>query len=224
MNGLFVTGSGTGVGKTHVLCGLVGELVARGATPRVMKPLVTGFDPDAPETSDTGALLAALGRALDARSIESVSPWRFAAALSPDRAALREGRAVDFAQLVAACRPRPDDGPLLIEGIGGVMVPVDDAHTVLDWIAALRMPALLVTGSYLGSLSHALTAAFALRARGVPLAAIVVSESAEPALGLDEQRSTLARFVAPAPVLTWARGAARSEPPILDVVGARLGA
>ena len=65
----------------------------------------------------------------------------------------------------------------LIEGIGGVMAPLDARHTVLDWIAALGAPALLVVGSYLGTLSHSLTAAAALRQRGVALLGVVVSES-----------------------------------------------
>lgn len=224
MSGLFVTGSGTGVGKTHVLCGLVAELRARGVAPHVMKPLVTGFDPGAPALSDTGALLAALGRPLDARSIEAVSPWRFAAALSPDRAAEREQRAIDFAELVGACRARSPTEPLLIEGIGGVMVPIDREHTVLDWIAALEMPALLVAGSYLGSLSHTLTAALALRATNVGLAAVVVSESADPALGLAEHKATLERFLGPAPVLTWPRDATHPNPPLLEALEAHLAA
>lgn len=222
MSGLFVTGSGTGVGKTHVLCGLVAELRARGVAPRVMKPLVTGFDADAPALSDTGALLAALGRPVDARSIEAVSPWRFTAALSPDRAAEREGRSIDFGQLVGACRARSPAEPLLIEGIGGVMVPIDREHTVLDWIAALEMPALLVAGSYLGALSHTLTAALALRAAGIALAAVVVSESTDAALGLGEHKATLERFLAPAPVLTWPRNATHADPPLLETLEAHL--
>lgn len=223
MSGLFVTGSGTGVGKTRVLCALIAALGARGVTPRVMKPLVTGFDARAPQTSDTGALLGALGLTAAGAALAAVSPWRFAAALSPDAAAAREGRTIDFAELVDACRARASDGPLLVEGIGGVMVPIDREHTVLDWMAALGLPALLVTGSYLGSLSHTLTAAHALGTRGVTLAAVVVSESAAPALPLTEQRDTLARFLHGVPVLTWARHATRSVPPALDVLGPHLG-
>src|SRR3546814_8137834 len=79
-----------------------------------------------------------------------MSPWRFRAPLSPDMAAAREGRTVPFDDLVDHCRDRlaAAAGPLLIEGVGGAMVPLDECHTVLDWMAALALPALLVSGTY----------------------------------------------------------------------------
>ena len=66
---------------------------------------------------------------------------------------------------------------MLVEGVGGAMVPLDAEHTVRDWIAALKHPALLIAGSYLGTISHTLTAAEALLSRGVAIAAIVINES-----------------------------------------------
>jgi dethiobiotin synthetase len=87
------------------------------------------------------------------------------------------------------------------------MVPLDAEHTVLDWIAALGAPALLVVGSYLGTLSHSLTAAGALRARGVTIAGIVVSESEVEPVPAAETAATLARFVAPVPLLVLPRAA-----------------
>ncbi len=76
-------------------------------------------------------------------------------------------------------------------------MPLTERETVADWIAALEVPALLVTGSYLGTLSHTLTAAEALKARGVPLAAVIVSESADSPVPLSETVETLERFVTP---------------------------
>ena len=69
------------------------------------------------------------------------------------------------------------DTTILIEGVGGLMSPVTAEATGLDWLKALDLPALLVSGSYLGAISHALTAVETLRARGVPLTGIAVSES-----------------------------------------------
>ncbi len=196
MKALFVTSSGTGVGKTFVMRGLIGRLLGEGRRIEALKPVISGFDPVAPSASDTGALLEALGEPASPERVERVSPWRFAAPLSPDMAASREGRSIDFERLVGYCRQRiaGDADVVLIEGIGGVMVPLDERHTVLDWIAALDMPALLVVGSYLGTLSHTLTAASALRARRVALR-VVVSESEESPVPLDETLSTLARHL-----------------------------
>jgi dethiobiotin synthetase len=81
-----------------------------------------------------------------------------------------------------------------LEGIGGIMVPFDPSHTVLDLITALRLPLLLVAGSYVGTISHTLTALQVLARRNVEVAAVVVSESASSAAPLDETVATLARF------------------------------
>ena len=191
----FVTGTGTDVGKTFVTARLIRRLRACGQPVDAIKPLVSGFDAGALSASDPGVLLDALGRPITASTVEQVSPWRFAAPLSPDIAAAREGRAVDFKELVAYCRKRDvSRGVLLIEGVGGVMVPLDDRHTVLDWITALRAPVIVVAGSYLGTISHTLTALHVLAGRNLDIAAVVVSESLVPGASLDESVATIARF------------------------------
>lgn len=214
---LFVTATGTGIGKTYVTAGLA-RLLRRRVTPvRALKPVLSGYDPAAPQTSDTGVLLDALGLPATADAIAATSPWRFAAPLSPDMAARREGRDVPFDELVAFCQAAmAQPGPLLIEGVGGVMVPLDGHHTVLDWMAALGCPALLVTGSYLGTLSHTLTALAALRGAGVPVAGIAVNESAD-SVPLDDLRVSLAAHRGGVPIHLVRRG---EEPTALaDLLG-----
>lgn len=202
MKALFVTGAGTGVGKTLVTTLLIRALVAAGRPVRAAKPVISGFDEADAAASDSALLLAALEIPLTSEAISAVSPWRFRAPLSPDMAAAREGKHIDFKALLAysAGLLHGDEDMTLIEGVGGVMVPLTEKETVLDWIAALGIPALLVTGSYLGALSHALTAAQALASRNVPLAAVVVSESQGGAVPLEETRATLARFLPETPV------------------------
>ena len=199
MRAFFVTASGTEVGKTVVACLLCRQLSAVGKRVRAVKPVITGFADGAPGGTDTALLLDAQGLDATPEAIAEASPWRFSAALSPDMAARREGRSIDFGQLVDFCRGLRDEAGdvLLIEGLGGVLVPLTERETVADWIAALAVPALLVTGSYLGTLSHTLTAAEALKARGVPLAAVIVSESADSPVPLAETVETLERFVTP---------------------------
>lgn len=207
MSGLFISGAGTGVGKTFVTTILCRQLGRQGRPVRALKPVISGFSVETAAQSDTGLLLAAQGLGGSEETIETVSPWRFAAALSPDMAARREGRKIDFEALLAYCRREMAirQRTLLIEGVGGVMVPLDDRHLVVDWMAALGLPALLVTGSYLGSLSHALTAAQALRSRGIALAAVVVSESPDSPVPLAESAGCLGRFLEGVPVLTVGR-------------------
>jgi dethiobiotin synthetase len=217
MTVFFITSSGTDIGKTFVTLQLLAELKSAGRRVQALKPVASGFDAAHPEHSDSALLLRAQGLELTAANLDAVSPWRFAAPLSPDMAASREQRSIPFHELVATCRAASERAEVtLIEGIGGVMVPLDGRHTVLDWIAALGVPALLVVGSYLGALSHGLTAATALRNRGTALAGVVVSESQAQPVSAHETAATLARFVAPAPVRVLPRAATVPLLPLLD--------
>jgi dethiobiotin synthetase len=199
---IFVTATGTDVGKTFVTSGLIRHFRASGRAVDALKPVASGFDPTALATSDPGVLLAALGRPVTIEEIERIAPWRFAAPLSPDIAAAREGRVIEFDALLDFCRrAAATRNLLLIEGIGGIMVPLDDKHTVLDWMKALRIPVLLVVGSYLGTISHALTALHVLAQRNIDIAAVVVSESEVSGASLDETVDTIARFAQPLDVI-----------------------
>jgi dethiobiotin synthetase len=196
MSAIFITATGTDIGKTFIAAGLIRTLRRLDRAVDARKPLVTGYDPAAAILSDPGTLLAALGRPVNEAEIARISPWRFAAALSPGMAARREDRAIDVDALVQFCRDAAKNyvGTLLIEGIGGVMVPLDDSRTVLDWMSATNIPVLLVTGSYLGSLSHTLTSREALRRRGIRVRLIVVNESPGSPAPLEETVATLQRF------------------------------
>jgi dethiobiotin synthetase len=207
MSAIFVTATGTDIGKTFVAAGLIRQWRLKGRAVAAIKPVVTGFAPDAAAGSDPGVLLAALGRPVTPAEIERIAPWRFAAPLSPDMAARREGRALDFDALVAFCRQAMAASPglVLIEGIGGVMVPLDDTRTVLDWIAALNVPTLVVAGSYLGSLSHALTCLDAIARRGLAVKALVVNETANSTVPLADTVETLSRFAASIPIVALPR-------------------
>jgi dethiobiotin synthetase len=214
MSAFFVTGSGTEIGKTFVTAALIHELRHRNRPVAALKPVASGFDPAHPENSDPDTLLAALGEPTTIEVLDRIAPWRFRAPLSPDMAAARESRAIDFAALVEHSRNAIATAPgtLLIEGVGGVMVPLDERHTVLDWIAALRIPALVVGGSYLGAISHALTALDALRRRDIAVAAVVVNETPQSSVVLDETAATIARFSGHTPVIALPRLAHADEP------------
>ena len=199
MSALFVTGTGTEIGKTLVAAALCRQLRASGRPVRALKPVMSGYDPAAPHESDAGVLLASLGESVTDATVENIAPWRFTAPLSPDMAAAREGRRLDLAAIVAFCRTAEGE-PLLIEGVGGVMVPLDDRHTVIDWMAALGAPALVVAGSYLGTISHTLTALAALRARAIPIAALVISESPASPVPPAETAEAIAKHAGSVPI------------------------
>jgi dethiobiotin synthetase len=215
---IFVTGTGTDVGKTFLSAALIRHWRAAGHAVKAFKPVASGFDPATAQTSDPGVLLAALGCPIT--DIDAISPWRFAAPLSPDMAAAREGRTLDFDAIVEFSRRAAKTADrVLIEGVGGIMVPLDERHTVLDWMSALRPPVLLVAGSYLGTISHTLTALRVLAQRNLTVVAVAVSESAVPGAPLDETVATIARFADLIEVVAVRRlsGEAHSHPAVARI-------
>lgn len=199
MTAIFITATGTDVGKTFVAASLIRHLRQMGQVVDAIKPVVSGFDADHPEASDSGILLRALGLPVTPQEIERISPWRFRAALSPDLAAQREGRRIDVDAVISFCQDAIEQRQdiLLIEGIGGIMVPLYEQRTVLDVMMALQLPLILVAGSYLGTISHTLTALDALFRRDMKLLAIIVSETLSSAVPLDDTVATIARFAQP---------------------------
>jgi dethiobiotin synthetase len=196
VSAIFITGTGTEVGKTFVAASLIRQLRSMGRSVEAIKPVVSGFDPEQLAASDPGVLLEALGFPTTLPNVERIAPWRFRAALSPDAAARVEDRRIDVDEVIAFCRSAIAQRQeiLLIEGVGGIMVPLDDRHTVLDWMSALRLPVLLVAGSYLGTISHTLTALRVLAERNLTVVAVAVSESVTPGAPLEETVATIARF------------------------------
>lgn len=196
MQPFFITAAGTDLGKTLVTTTLCYQLKRAGKNVTALKPVISGYDP-ANEGSDTALILKSLGVVPSPQVIESISPWRYTAALAPAMAAAKEGNPVDLQKLVAFCREHAElaSDILLVEGVGGVMAPLTSRATVLDWMRALQWPAILVGGSYLGSLSHTLTAYETLRYRGIPVAAVIISESERSTVSLEDTALAIEKFL-----------------------------
>ena len=125
----------------------------------------------------------------------AITPWRFRAPLSPDMAAAREGQSIDYAALLGFCRAELRQGPTLIEGAGGAAVPLTETEMTANWIADLDLPVLLVSGTYLGSISHCITTAEFLLRRGILIHAILLNESVNAPVPAAETQAALARYL-----------------------------
>lgn len=154
MSAVFVTGTDTGVGKTYVACALARALRARGRRVAVVKPVETGV---AGEPADAGRLREAAG---DPAPLDDVCPYRFRAPLAPAVAAAEARVAIDVDRIVALLRRRAAEADvLLVEGAGGLLVPIADRTTWADVAARARLPLLVVAANRLGTVNHtALTA------------------------------------------------------------------
>jgi dethiobiotin synthetase len=205
---IFITATGTNVGKTQVVASLIRHLRQFGRAVEAIKPIVSGYDSARAAASDPGTLIAALGLPFSPESIDRVSPWRFRAAMSPDLAARYEGRTINVDGVVAFCQNAIEQrrDVLLIEGVGGIMVPLDDSRTILDVMMALGLPLILVAGSYRGTVSQTLTALDSLFRRDMKVLATIVNETPDSTEPLDEVVASLGRFTEPVIGLPRPRG------------------
>jgi dethiobiotin synthetase len=215
MTSYFVTATGTDIGKTYVSAALLRHWRREERPVAALKPVMSGFDAADVARSDAGQLLMAMDAPMDAAGLNLISPWRFAAPLSPDMAAAREGKSIPYDRLVATCRSvagmMPEDGRLIVEGVGGVCVPLDDRHTVMDWMRDIELPILLVAGSYLGTISHTLAALAAMKLHGLKPQAIVLNESPLSPVPPEETAASLTRHWRDATVFTLKRNAGMAD-------------
>jgi dethiobiotin synthetase len=215
--GLFVTGTGTGVGKSVVAGAVCAALAARGERVAAFKPVVTGLD-DAPgEFGPDHDLLAAAAGGRQAP--EQVAPYRFGPALSPHLAAELAGVSIEPARLLGSARAAAGDADVLVaEGVGGLLVPITTGYLVRDLAVDLAMPVLVAAHTGLGTINHSLLTVEAARAAGLRVAAVVMTPwPAEPAPIERSNRASVERL-ARVPVV----GLAPTDPAGLATAGAAL--
>jgi len=178
MKGLFITATGTEIGKTLVTAALTHQLRQAGQVVGAIKPIISGITEGEMEGTDTAIIASAMGQGLDEATLDTISPVRYKAPLAPSMAASLEGRVLDYDLLIETCR-KAIDHPVctLVEGVGGAFVPLTDDKLVADWIGDLELDSIIVAGSYLGTLSHIIATHEAMKARGLNVRGIVVSES-----------------------------------------------
>lgn len=173
MRGLFVTGTGTGVGKTALAASVAAALRASGVRVRALKPLLTGLD----EPADPGwphdheLLAAASGAQPSAVALRCFGP-----AVSPHLAAELAGVVIDPVALVEEIAAAGEDGAtLVVEGVGGLLVPLGPGWDVRRLAAALGLPLLIAARPGLGTINHTLLTLEAARAGGLEVAAVVLT-------------------------------------------------
>jgi dethiobiotin synthetase len=174
---VFITGTDTGVGKTLVTAALARHFSAKGLQVGVMKPVETGVEDPAGLGADASLLRWAAG-APDAD--ELISPYRFRPPLAPSQAAEIAGERVDIDRIIkTAQRLRQDKDILLIEGAGGLMVPIRGGYLMADLARQLNIPLLTVTHPRLGTLNHTLLTTFAARAMEFELCGFIINRMPE---------------------------------------------
>ena len=175
----FVTATGTNIGKTFFVKNYCLDLIAKGIKISAIKPIISGFD-DKDLSSDSAKILKILGQNLNKQNLDKISPYRFSAPLSPNIAADLENKPIDFLELIKFCQDKiylakKNNEYLLIEGAGGIMTPITNNKTFADLIVSLDIPAILISDTYLGTISHTLTAIKTMEAYKINIDRIVLN-------------------------------------------------
>jgi dethiobiotin synthetase len=235
MNGVFVTGTDTGVGKTMVAAGLLGALRQAGSDAVPMKPVQTGCSRRhgvwvAPDLEFS---LKAAGMTPGAKDLARMAPYCFRPACSPHLAARRGGQRISLSRIRGAFQELQSAHDfVVVEGAGGVLVPLDDRRTMIDLMITLGIPVVLVARPGLGTINHTLLSIRALRLAGLDILAVVINHASPGRPGWIERdnRATL-EAMEPVPVTAVLRfgltasGAMRKLAPLaaLCLTGRRAG-
>jgi len=196
MNGFFITGTDTGVGKTALAALLLAELRRRGINAAPMKPVQTGclrkpefqvshfkFQISPFSSPDLDYSLSMAQMNVSAESYAAMSPYRFEPACSPHLAAELAGTEIEITRIVNAAKELAADYELLLaEGAGGVLVPLNRRELMLDLMKALGLPVIIAARPGLGTINHTLLSIRALREAGLEIAGVVfvAGEAGEP--------------------------------------------
>jgi dethiobiotin synthetase len=194
VRGIFVTATDTGVGKTVLAAAICAALAERGKKVAAFKPVVTGMDEEPDEWPRDHELLAQVATVRQEPS--DVAPLSFGPAVSPHLAAEMAGDTIEPHELAAAARSAGDDADaLVVEGVGGILVPLTPGYLVRDLAVELDLPLLIVARPGLGTINHTLLTIEAARAVGLDVAGVVITPwPDEPDEMVRSNKETIERF------------------------------
>lgn len=201
MRGILITGTDTGVGKTIIGCGLAATLTAQGKTVGVLKPAETGCAlRDGVLYPEDAVRLAAYARV--SLPLDQICPYRFAPPVAPSVAAELVDMTIDPQRIAAVFEEIVKQHDFtIVEGAGGLLVPLVGRYTFADLTHDLRLPLLVVVGSKLGALNHALLTLSCAQARSLPVIGYILNHpTASSDLAIQTNARTLA-YLADAPCL-----------------------
>jgi dethiobiotin synthetase len=179
MKKYFITATGTDIGKTYYLCKLIKEILAKNQKVKAIKPIISGLDINNIHNSDSGKIISALKKEVTIENILNISPFFYQIATSPDSAALIENKQeINYAKLLEFCSnflKNNSHDYALIEGVGGIMVPINSHKLILDLIKDLKIEVILITKNYLGTRNHTLNSLEILKLHNIRVNKIILN-------------------------------------------------
>ncbi len=186
--GFFITGTDTEVGKSWCTAGVMTKLHQQGLSVVGMKPVASGCEQTADGLRNEDALLIQRHSSVDV-DYEQINPYPFLPAIAPHLAAEQSAQRIKLGKIVERfIKLKAQADTIVVEGVGGWLVPLNEEETVADLAVALKLPVLLVVGMRLGCINHALLSADAIRASGCQLAGWIANGVSEQ---MAQQQATI---------------------------------
>ena len=175
---IFISSTGTGLGKTYCTVEIVKELIDRKVKANVYKPILSGFDSNNLEECDSYKILSAKNIIPKLEDIKKITPWLFEKPIAPSIAAKKENKSLKYNDVLEWCLKKSDNNIInIFEGAGGLLVPIEKIKTLLDLMKDLNSKVVLVVGNYLGSVSHTLSAIQNLQHANLQIINIIINEN-----------------------------------------------
>ena len=195
-NSFFITSTGTNIGKTYCTVEIIKALIKKKIEVNPFKPILSGFNFNKIEECDSYKILSAKKKNIDIKDIKSITPWLFNDAIAPSLAAEKENKNLDYNQVFNWCLDKINyrnnkKSINIIEGAGGILVPIEKEKTILDLIIGLRIPVILVVGNYLGSVSHTLSVVKNIQFSRLNIINIIINQNNDCDLDIDDTKKLI---------------------------------
>ena len=219
--GIFITGTDTAVGKTFFACGLAALLKKSGYKVGVMKPVETGCGQDDGKLvpQDAAALKEVSGCEIP---LEQICPYQFREPLAPSVAAEREGARIDIDRLVSMYNKISVDHDItIVEGAGGLLVPLLPSYTYADFAKVLKLPLIVVAANKLGMINHLLLTLEHASCKGLSVLGYVLNQiESQPSLGAETNREALVSLTGVPCIgeVPYIEDSHRQKAPLLDLI------
>ncbi len=179
MKKYFVTATGTDIGKTFFICKFIKQILAKNKTVKAIKPIITGLSYDDP-FCDSTKILSALGERVSPANINSISPFSYQEPVSPDIAAQREKKPyLNYQKVLSFCNNFLNENNRdygLIEGVGGINVPINQEKTILDLLIDLKkIKIIIISDNYLGTINHTLNTLYLCQEKNLDIEKIYLN-------------------------------------------------
>ena len=195
-NSFFITSTGTNIGKTYCTVEIIKTLIKKKIQVNPYKPILSGFNNKKIKESDSYKILRPIKKNIYINNIKSITPWLFKNALAPSLAAEKENKKLDYKKVFNWCLDRINEknnvkSINIIEGAGGILVPIEKDKTILDLITDLRIPVVLVVGNYLGSVSHTLSVIKNIQHYKLNIINIIINQNNDNDLDIDDTKKLI---------------------------------